>query len=633
MSVTTAAIRGHATQARSPVYQKWIERYEPTASPLQDKKIQDHKFRGRQKISIVTPVFNPDRDSFVSAIESVLAQSYEDWELCLADDGSTEPYVSEILRNYAKRDKRVKIAFAETNKGISAASNLALSMGTGDFIALLDHDDELAPFALHEVAKLLNDKRPDIMYSDEDKIDLKGYRYDPFFKPDWSPDLLLSYMYPGHLGVYRRTLVAKLGGFRDAMSGAQDYDLFLRSSELTSKILHLPKILYHWRAVPGSAASSIAAKEWGLQACKRALADTMRRRGFAGKVEDGLFPGRFRLRRDVRGSPTVTVIIATRQPSDCVSSVESLDALGVQKILITPNVDLVPSKIVKRSDVRVVKSLDERYPRMYNAAAKIAEGEHLLFLAGGVAVQGVDSLTAMLEHSQRPEIGAVGGKILHADGTVAGAGVVLGLGGVAGAAFDGYSALEPGYFTFLNVVRNCTAVSGSCFMVKKSLFVEMNGFDARFDSLFYDLDFCLRVGEQSQRHNVYTPYAISRINSVEDDSSSELDALKFVDKWRSKLGEGDPYYNVNLSSAVPYEIGYPLFGLERVMDNLAAQALVESYMRQYELQSLFPPAKAQSFKKLLDWGGAHFPNKTGGNLNQSIHDLQSKITLSKPWFA
>jgi glycosyltransferase involved in cell wall biosynthesis len=617
----------------SPLYQKWIERYEPTGIQLEEIGLQDHKLRGKQKISVITPVFDPDRNSLVSAIESVLAQTYEDWELCLADDGSTKPYVADILQDYRRRDKRVKIASMETHKGISDASNLALSMATGNFIALLDHDDELAPFALHEVLKLVNNNRPDIVYSDEDKIDLKGYRYDPFFKPDWSPDLLLSYMYSGHLGIYRRTIVAKLGGFRHAMSGAQDYDLFLRSSELTSKIFHIPKILYHWRAVLGSVAGSLTAKEWALQAGKRALVDTMHRRSIVGKIEDGFFPGHMRFKRDIEGSPTVTVVIATRKPSFCVSSVESLDAAGVQKILITPNINLVPSKILKRPDVRTIKSPDGNLPRMCNAAAELAEGEHLLFLASGVAVQGVDALAAMLEHSQRPEIGAVGGKILRADGTVAHAGFVLGLGGVAGNAFHGYSSHEPGYFTFLNVVRNCTAVSGSCFMVKKSCFMELNGFDTRFDSSFCDLDFCLRLREQNKLQNVYTPYAVSRIKSVEDGSSSELDALKFVEKWHSKLDEGDPYYNVNLSCAVPYEVGYPLFSLERVMDNSAVSALIEDYMRQHELQAFFPPAQAQSFKKLLDWESVHLPDKAGGVTKQSIDDLQSKIALSKPWFA
>jgi GT2 family glycosyltransferase len=595
-------------------------------------KSRDQKLLRKPKISILTPVYDPDQSSLVSAIQSVFAQTYEDWELCLADDGSTKPFVSEVLQSYAKRDKRVKVAFSKVNKGISAASNLALSMASGDFIALLDHDDELAPFALHEVAKVLKIDRPDIVYSDEDKMDLRGRRYDAFFKPDWCPDLSLSYMYTGHLGVYRRTLVSKLGGFRDAMSGAQDYDLFMRSSELASKILHIPKILYHWRAVPGSAASSLVAKEWGLEACKRALVDTMHRRGIAGKVEDGLFPGRFRLRRDIKGSPTVSVVIAMRDPSNCVGSVESLDDVGVQKILITPDVDLVPSKVLKRSDVRGVKSLTENYPQMYNAAARIAAGEHLLFLASGVTVQGADSLMAMLEHSHRPEIGVVGGKILRTDETVAHAGSVLGLGGVVGNAFDGYSANEPGYFTYLNVVRNCTGLSHSFFMVKKSLFNELNGFDARFESSFYDLDFCLRIRERSKLHNVYTPYAVSRIESVEDGRSTELDALKFVDKWRVKLDKGDPYYNPNLSCAVPYEVGYPLFGLERVMDNFALSALMENYVRQYELQTFYPPAQTQSFKKLLDWGSTHLSDRTGGKARQSIRDLESKIAV-KPWFA
>jgi glycosyltransferase involved in cell wall biosynthesis len=629
MSVTTAN-HGYATRTTFPVYQKWIERYEPTADQLQEVNFQDHKLRRSPKISIVTPVFNPDQSSLVSAIESVLTQTYENWELCLADDGSTKPYVSETLQSYARRDKRVKVAFSEVNKGISAASNLALSMATGDFIALMDHDDELAPFALHEVARLLQHNKPDIVYSDEDKVDLNGLRYDPYFKPDWSPDFLLSHMYPGHLGVYRRALVAKLGGFRDEMSGSQDYDLFLRSSELASSILHIPKILYHWRAVPGSAASSVVAKEWALRAGKRALQDTMRRRGEAGKVEDGMFDGIFRYRRDIKGSPTVSIVIVIKQPSDCVDSVESIDTQGSQKILITPDVSSVPSEISKRSDVRVVKAPDGNYPRMYNNAAKVAEGEHLLFLGSGVTIQGVDSLRAMLEHSQRSEVGAVGGKILADDGTVAHAATVLGLSGVAGTAFKGFDSRDPGYFTSLNLVRNCTAVSGSCFMVKRSLFTDLNGFDTQFDSRFYDVDFCLRATER-KLYNVYTPYAVSKSKSVEE--QSEQDAVKFVDKWGARLEQGDSYYNRNLSLAVPYEIGYPLFGLDKLPNNSAALALVKDYARQLELQMLFPPNQAQSFKRLLDWGDTHYTGKKRMQINRPMDELRSQVARSKPWFA
>ncbi len=624
------AVRSFPTRATFPLYQKWIERYEPTDSQLQEMKFHDHNLRRRPKISILTPVFNPDQSPLISAIESVLAQTYEDWTLCLVDDGSTKPYVSETLQSYSKRDKRVKVAFSKVNKGISAASNLALSMDTGDFLALMDHDDELAPFALHEVVSLLQHSKPDLVYSDEDKIDLNGVRYDPFFKPDWSPDLLLSHMYSGHLGVYRRTLVEKLGGFRDEMSGAQDYDLFLRSSEFASSILHIPKILYHWRAVPGSAASSVVAKEWALRACKRALTDTMHRRGETGKIEDGIFDGVFRYKRDIRGSPTVSIIIAAKQPSDSVDSVESINSPESQKILITPNVSSVPTEILKRSNVRVIEAPDGNYPRMYNTAAKVAEGEHLLFLGSGVTIQGVDSLKAMLEHSQRSEVGAVGGKILAGDETVAHAATVVRLSGVAGTAFKRFNARDPGYFTSLNLVRNCTAVSGSCFMVKRSLFVDLKGFDTRFDSRFYDVDFCLRATER-KLYNVYTPYAVSKSKSVEE--QSEQDAVKFVDKWGARLEQGDSYYNRNLSLAVPYEIGYPLFGLDRLLDNSAALALVKDYARQLELQMLFPPNQAQSFKRLLDWGYAHYAGKKRMEINWPLDELRSQVARSKPWFA
>lgn len=623
-------IRGTPTRPAFPLYQKWIERYEPMENQLQKVKLQDSKLRRRPKISILTPVFNPDQSSLISAIESVLAQTYENWQLCLADDGSTKPYVSKTLQTYARRDRRVRVAFSKVNKGISAASNLALSKATGEFIALMDHDDELAPFALHEVAKLLQHDKPDIVYSDEDKIDLNGVRYDPYFKPDWSPDLLLSHMYPGHLGVYRKPLVAKLDGFRDEMSGAQDYDLFLRSSELASSIVHIPKVLYHWRAVPGSAASSVVAKGWALQACKRALGDTMRRRGETGRVEDGVFDGVFRYKREIRGSSTLSVIIATKQPSDCVDTIESIDSQGSQKILITPDVNLVPSEISKRSDVRVVKASDGNYPRMYNNAAKIANGEHLLFLGSGVTIQGFESLGAMLEHSQRCEVGAVGGKILAGDGTVAHAATVLALSGVAGSAFKGFDAREPGYFTSLNVVRNCTAVSGSFFMVKRRLFMNLNGFDTQFDSGFYDVDFCLRT-RQRKLHNVYTPYAVSKIRSFEE--QSDQDAIKFVHKWIVELGHGDAYYNRNLSLVVPYGVGYPLFGLDRLPDNSAALALVEDYVRQYEWQMLFPPNQAQSFKRLLERGIAHFSGKKRGELQRPIDALRSQVARSKPWFS
>ncbi|MEA3346195.1 MAG: glycosyltransferase, partial [Chloroflexota bacterium] len=294
-------------------HQLWIAQNEPSKEELERQKRESLSFEYRPKISIITPVWNTDERWLKLAIESVLNQTYDNWELCIADGNSAKSHVKKVLQEYAEKDSRIKVKFLPENKGIAGNSNEALSLATGEFIGLLDHDDELAPFALYEVAKLLNEKpKADFIYSDEDKITPGGKRIDHFFKPDWSPDMFLSCMYTGHFGVYRKKIVDQIGGFRSGYEGSQDYDLVLRFIERTDEIYHVPKILYHWRVLPQSAAFGPGAKPEAYVAAKKAIGDYLVRNDIEGEVTDGAWTGSYRVKRRIIGNPLVSIIIPTR---------------------------------------------------------------------------------------------------------------------------------------------------------------------------------------------------------------------------------------------------------------------------------------------------------------------------------
>ncbi len=554
-------------------YRLWVaqtERWDPAAIAAELAT-----FAYRPQISILTPVYNVDPRWLDKCINSVLAQVYGNWELCLHDDASDNPATHRCLQAWAQHsDPRIKVSWGERRRHISGASNRALSLAAGEFIGLLDHDDELSPLALCEVVKLLN-RHPeaDFIYSDEDKLTMAGARRAPFFKPDWSPDLFFSLMYTCHFGVYRKTLIDRIGGFRPGFEGAQDYDLVLRLLEQTSpdKIFHLPRVLYHWREIPGSAAAGMTEKGYAHEAGRRALADYMRRRSIAGEVADGFLPGFYRLRREIVEPLRVSIIVPFRDAPGllrrCLTSILSKTAYAHYDILLINNGSTQPETFAYLEDVsRRPRCAVHDFPGDFNFAAIVnfavekTPADYILILNNDTEVIDPEWLTAMMEHIQRPEVGVVGAKLLYPDNTVQHAGVVIGIGGTAGHSFKHFPGDHPGYCGFLNVVRNCSAVTGACMLFRKEVFVQVGGFDALHLPINYnDIDFCLKAREHGYLV-VWTPFA--RLYHYENASKGRdfdhrpadpaygrqraAEAAYFHRRWPQVLAH-DPYYNPNLT--------------------------------------------------------------------------------------
>lgn len=538
-------------------YQVWLQRHRLTRQDIARIKAAVDTFRYAPLISIVTPVYNTDETWLRKAVESVRDQIYPRWELCLVNDTSTTAHVRSVLDEYAAADPRVRVKHLPRNQGVAGASTHALSLATGEFVGFLDHDDELPPDALFEVVKRLNeDPDLDLLYSDEDKLEPDGSRVDPFFKPDWSPNLLLSMNYITHFSVFRRSLLGEIGGFRGGLDGSQDYDLLLRFTEHTDKIAHIPKILYHWRKAPGSAAASNAAKSSAYNAGRRAIEDTLRRRGYEGRVESTM-PGRYTVRYRLRGTPLVSIIIPTRDQrqllQQCLRTVEEKTSYPRYEIIVLDN-DSTEPQTLKYLAAIAGKWRVYRYPGPFNFSAinnfgaAQASGDYFLFLNNDIQVIRSDWLTAMLELAQQPEIGAVGAKLLYPDGRVQHAGVILGIGGVAGHAFKYSPGDAQRYFSMSDVVRNCSAVTAACMMVRRRVFKEVGGFDERFRVAYNDVDFCLRLRQRGHLI-VYTPVALlyhheSATRGRRHPSEDEDLCWKV---WGDLIRAGDPYYNPNLT--------------------------------------------------------------------------------------
>ena len=533
-------------------------------------------FTYRPRISLVTPAHNTDPRWLRRLVDSIRAQTYPEWELCLADDGSTREEMRTLLDGIEQEDPRIKVVRLTANRGISAASNAALTLSTGEFLALVDHDDELAPDALFEIANLLNRQRDaDVIYTDEDKLEFDGTHVEPYFKPDWSPEYLRSTMYIGHMTVYRRSLITAVGGFRSEYDGSQDYDLVLRVTAQTDRVHHIPKILYHWRKIPGSAAGDTAAKPWGLNAARRALQDHVSQLPIPGIVEDQPGNGFWRVRYPIVGRPRVTIVIPTdgrvvRGPwgsrdllLQCLRSIVDRTTYTNYELLIVDNGRLSPLVLDLLSQVphrRLVYEMTTpfNFAAKVNFAARHARGEHLLLLNDDTEVITGEWITAMLEFSQQPQIGAVGGKLFFPDGRIQHVGVVLGIGGGACHVLAGQAGNSPGYFGSALVIRNYSAVTGACCMTRRAVFEEVGGFDERFALDFNDVDYCLRVGARGYRI-VGTPFAQlyhfegasfgSREHVV---NPAEVKALS--ERWSTVI-EADPFYNPNLTrSGLDYSL-------------------------------------------------------------------------------
>jgi GT2 family glycosyltransferase len=516
-------------------------------------------------LSIVVPVYRPALWYFRECVRSVVEQTYRNWELCLCDDGSKDPELTEALRQFAADDPRIKALSLEPNGGISAATNRALESAGGEFIVLLDHDDALDPEALSEMAKVIAAHDDvDVVYSDEDKLDEIDRPNQPHMKPDWDPDLLLSYPYLGHVTAIRHELLKRIGGFRSEFDGSQDFDVMLRATEQARRVVHIPKVLYHWRVVAGSAAGDPEAKPWAYAASRRALEDAVIRQGIDGTVETGPFLGAYHVRRQVHGSPTVGVIIPFRDQGAmtvaCLESLERSPGYPINEVVLVDNASIEPEtrvlreQLKNRPSTRVLEYPGRfNWPAINNLAAATCTSDLLLFLNNDIEATSEEWLHALVELAQRPEIGAVAPRLNYPDGSLQHAGVVLGVGGIATHIFNGLPKGHHAYFGWERVVRSYTALSAACMMVRRQVFEEIGGFDEAYPVAFNDVDFCLRLGRAGYRL-LYTPHAeLTHYESLSRGLSGfSGDFREFVTHWGSVLREDDPFYNKNLSRFAPW---------------------------------------------------------------------------------
>ncbi len=533
-------------------------------------KSEIDKLQLKPVFSIIMPVYNPPLKFFKKAIESVLNQVYDSWELCIADDCSTDPEVKKVIEFYAKKNYRIKVVYRNENGHISKASNSALELATGDYIVLMDQDDVLAINALYENARLINEHADaDLIYSDEDKIDENENHSYPHFKPDWSPDSLLSRNYLGHLTVFRTSLIRQIGAWRTGFEGSQDYDLVLRFTEQSENIYHIPEILYHWRVHSSSAARGEDAKPYAYVAAQKALTEALIRRNETGNVSflDG-FRG-YSIRYKIKeAGKKVSIIIPSKDKTDilavCINSVFSKSTFENFEIIVVDNgssdpdfFDLIKSwKDQEPGRFKHVEApIPFNFPRLINIGYENSDGDYLILLNNDTEVISPDWIEGLMEQAQRPSIGVVGCKLLYPNETIQHAGVVIGMGGVAGHVLVGEHRDGPGYFNYVNMANNYSALTAACIMVRREVFAEVGMFDEDFSVEYNDVDFCLKIREAGY-NNIYLPHvelfhheSITRGHPHATKESYErhlIEVNKFKAKWMKYI-EHDPCYNPNLT--------------------------------------------------------------------------------------
>ncbi len=518
-------------------------------------------------ISVVVPVHDTPPELLETCIQSVVRQAYENWELCICDDASARPETLAALEKWRGADPRIRIVRSDENLHISRASNLAAEQATGRYLAFLDHDDVLHQHALYEVAKAdLAYPDIDLLYTDEDKIDPSGAHCDAYLKPDWSPEHLDSVMYVLHMLVIRKSLFWRLGGLRDEVTGAQDYDLALRASAVARRIHHVDKVLYHWRMIPGSAATAVDAKPYALERARRALADALAARGEHGRVVDGAYEGSFRIRRTIEGDPPVTLLILTNHGrrdvegrgevdllANFVTSIRTRSSYRNYRILVVDNGNAseVARNLLHREGVRL-ESFDYQppfnFPRKLNFALRFVDTELVILLNDDLEVITPDWIESLIEHAHRPAIGVVGAQLLYPDERIQHAGIVLGLIGAAGHVFHGMPSTSVGYNGYSHLVRNYSAVTGAVIATRMSILRELGGFDESLAVDYNDVDFCLRVRALGLRI-VYTPFCKLyhfEGSTMQRTSQNPAEVGRFSERWRSLI-ERDPYFNAGLS--------------------------------------------------------------------------------------
>lgn len=561
----------HALRPRVPDhYGDWVRAHD-TLSRLDIAALQ--KAAGalpwQPTISVVMPVCDTPLEILDASICSILKQVYTNWELCIADDASSTPDIRALLERHAAADARIKLRFRSSRGNIAAASNTALEMATGDFVALLDHDDMLPVHALYWVAETIN-RHPDalLLYSDEDKIDAHGNRFDPYFKSDFNYELFLAQNMVCHLGVYRRDLICSLGGFRSGFDGSQDYDLALRvvAAIPRSQIVHIPRVLYHWRAIAGSVALSRTEKRHCEPASRRAVTEHLRSLG-GGTVDVAPeAPSHHRIRHPLPSlQPLVSIVICTRDHAallrTAVESIRTLSSYTNYELVIVDNGSRDPQAVAylaslsTQPGIRVIRDDSPfNYSRLNNSAAAQCRGELLCLLNDDIEVVTPGWLEEMVSFAVKPDVGAVGARLWYPDGTLQHGGVIIGIGGVAGHAHPRLPKGSQGYFCRAVLQQELSAVTGACLMVRRAVFEEVGGLDEEIAVAFNDIDFCLRVRAAGYR-NIWTPFAElihheSASRGPEDNPDKIARFQREVRFMHARWGDvlaRDPHYNPNLS--------------------------------------------------------------------------------------
>lgn len=546
-------------------YEAWLARHKVDKRTLRRQK--HAAFAQKPLISIVIPLYCTPLPYLKELLGSVRRQSYENWQLCLAD-GSPDDKAKEFIEKHYGREKRIVYRKLEENGGISVNTNEAVALAAGEYLMLCDHDDTLEPDALYEIVKAINDTGADVLYTDEDKVSMDGRHYfDPNFKPDFNLFRLRENNYICHIFVVKKSLTDETGLLRSEFDGAQDFDFILRCCEKAQKITHIPKVLYHWRCHMDSTAADPSSKAYAYEAGRKAVREHYQRLGIDAKVEMPERPGWYRSHVKVQGNPLISVIIPNKDHTDdlelCLFSMTRKSTYRNYEILIVEN------NSEKEETFEYYRKLPDRYPKarvltwekefnysaINNFAAKEAKGEYLLFLNNDVEILTPDWMEEMLQNCQQENVAAVGAKLYYPDDTIQHAGVVLGLGGIAGHIMCRASKEDPGYFGRMISVQEISAVTAACMMVKKSDFDAVGGLDETFQVAFNDIDLCMKFRAAGKKI-IFTPYAElyhyeSKSRGLEDTPEKQFrfdkEVKRFQEKWAQQLEMGDPYYSPNLS--------------------------------------------------------------------------------------
>ena len=577
-------------------YKIWMKKNDLTESDIQIQK--EYQFRFAPKISIVVPMYNTDEKFFKELIDSLEKQTYSNWELCLADGSET---LNKKLKQYYENNPKIKYKFLNNNNGISENTNSAIDMAIGNYIGFVDHDDLLSPDALFEVVKVINENsNVDFIYTDEDKIDENYERFEPYFKPDYSPETLECNNYITHFVVVKKELIDKVGKLNSKFNGAQDFDFVLRATKASQKVVHISKILYHWRVHKSSTANVADSKPYAYEAGMLAAKAHIERTGRNGKVTDGQdVPGIYKIQYDIKGNPKVSILIPNKDNIDllkkCINSILKLTTYSNYEIIIIENNseeketfyyynELVKNakikilnfnqntildsngekqleNIIDKGDNSVTSNLEKmsnkfNYSALINFGVKNCSGEFILQLNNDTQLLTQNWLELMIGYAQNKEIGAIGARLYYEDKTIQHAGIIVGLSGIAGNMLVNLPYGKHAYFGREAATRNVSAVTGACLFCRRELYQEVGYMDEKdFKVAFNDVDFCLKLLEKGYR-NIYNPYVElihfeSKTRGYEytkqQEERFEFEANNFKNKWKVFLEKGDPYYNKNFT--------------------------------------------------------------------------------------